>query len=86
MGKQHETPEYRAARKQLTPEVAAGRAYCVEPVCLMGSRWIEPGTTWDVCHDTTGAVITGPGHARCNRSEGATRGNRMRGGIGRWAL
>ena len=75
-------PRYRYAhqqiRKRLRAIVDAGEAYCVEPVCVMPSRWIQPGTPWDVCHDPTGTITTGPGHARCNRREGASRGNRMR--------
>lgn len=80
-------PRYRYAhqqeRKRLEPLVAAGEAYCVEPICVMPTRWIAPGTPWDVCHDPTGSTTTGPGHARCNRREGAARGNRMRGRRGR---
>lgn len=75
-------PRYRHAhqqqRKQLEPMIEAGEAYCVEPVCVMSTRWIPPGTAWDLCHDPTGTIVTGPGHARCNRREGAARGNRMR--------
>jgi hypothetical protein len=75
---QHRTPEYRAARKALTPIVEAGNAYCSEPRCLMRTRWIPPASPWDLSHDTTGAVILGPSHRRCNRAEAATRGNRTR--------
>lgn len=77
-------PRYRYAhqqeRKRWEPVVAAGEAYCAERRCLMRSRWIAPGPwwTWDLAHDETGTVVIGVSHARCNRSEGATRGNRMR--------
>lgn len=79
---QHRTPEHRAQRRYWEPIVAAGQAYCAEPVCLEvrdgRSRWIEPGSPWHVCHDPSGTVYLGPGHARCNTSEAATRGNRQR--------
>lgn len=75
-------PRYRHAhqqqRERMRPDVEAGRAFCVEPICLMPDRWIQPGTAWDVSHDPTGTVTLGPSHARCNRSEGASRGNRTR--------
>lgn len=78
-------------RKRLKPYVNRGEAFCVEPVCLKPDRWIHPGDheydcrntrcngcNWDVCHDPTGTIVTGTGHTECNRSEGASRGNRMR--------
>jgi len=83
---QHRTPEHRAARVDLGKLVNQGEAYCAEPVCLMPTRWIEPGSEWHVCHDPSGLVIIGPGHAHCNTSEGATRGNRMRVRGTRWSL
>jgi hypothetical protein len=93
-------PQYRHAhqleRKRWEPVVAAGEAYCCERVCVMRSRWIAPGTRWDLAHDETGTAYLGPAHARCNRREGAARGNRMRTArrapaqrppqSGRWAL
>ena len=72
---QHRTPEHRAARKHWTPIVARGEAYCVEPICVMTDRWIEPGTEWHVSHDTTGTVILGPSHWQCNLSEAGKRGH-----------
>jgi len=87
---QHRTPEHRAARKAIDQAQARGEVlWCVEPVCVMGSRDIQPWQRADVCHDPSGAVITGPGHFKCNRREGATRGNRMRGKaptVHRWVL
>lgn len=75
-------PKYRHAhqqeRKRWEPVVAAGEAYCAEARCLMKSRWIPPGSRWDLAHDPSGTVVIGVSHARCNRSEGASRGNRMR--------
>jgi hypothetical protein len=75
---QHETPEYRSARQTFAAEVKAGRGWCCQPVCIMTSRWIPPGALWDVAHDDTGTVILGPAHRRCNRRDGAIRGNQMR--------
>lgn len=87
---QHRTPEYRAAYRAIRAAQAAGHdLWCVEPVCLMSSRVIHPHQAAHVCHDTTGTTITGPGHAKCNTTEAAIRGNRMRGrakASARWAL
>lgn len=83
---QHRTAEYRAAKRDLRLLVQAGEAWCVEPRCLMPSRWIEPDTTWDVCHTPDGLTITGAGHSKCNRSEGATRGNKARNRVRQWIL
>ena len=80
----YSTPEHRAQRKQLAGLIAAGDGWCVEAVCLMPSRWIEPGTPWDVAHDSTGTQYRGAAHSRCNRSEGATRGNRQCGTAVAW--
>lgn len=66
-------------RQLYAPSVAAGRARCAEPICLMPTRWIQPGTPWDLAHGPTRDTYRGPAHARCNRSEGATRGNLTRG-------
>lgn len=86
-GPQHRTPEHRAARKAIDQAQAHGETlWCVEPVCVMGSRAIAPTEAADVCHDPAGTKVTGPGHAACNRKEGATRGNLRRAGITRWAL
>ena len=65
-------------RERWRPTVDAGEAYCTEIVCVMASRWIAPGAAWDLAHDSTNGGYLGPAHARCNRREGAARGNRMR--------
>ena len=72
---------HRKARAQWKRIVDAGEATC----CLCG-RWIEPGAAWDLDHVPHTDQYRGAACARCNRSEGATRGNRMRGGLGRWIL
>lgn len=66
------------ARRRYAPLVAAGNAWCTEPRCLMTSRWIPPGSSWDLAHNRTTGEYRGPAHTRCNRSEGATHGNRHR--------
>ena len=74
---------HKGLRAKLAPVVAAGRAVCTETVCLVerdgGTRAITPGTPWDLAHTPDGLVYLGPAHARCNRREGATRGNALRG-------
>jgi hypothetical protein len=67
-------PVVRAAWK---PYVDAGETNCAELICLMPSRWIEPGTPWDLAHDRRTGGYLGPAHARCNRSEAATYRNTL---------
>lgn len=88
MAARHHTPQHRAQREHWAPIVAAGQAWCSETRCLMASRWIPPGTPWDVAHTPDGLAYLGPAHAKCNRSEGASRGNRQRGRSSRrrWVL
>lgn len=81
---QHRTPEYRRAEQACKQQVLAGTAVCVEPRCLFTSRlipiWfaqVKP-RLWSVSHDITGTVVLGPSHKKCNLSEAAIRGNKMR--------
>lgn len=75
-------PRYRyrhqQERQRWVPVVEAGDAYCAEVRCLMRTRWIAPGSKWHLAHDPSGTTVIGVSHARCNTSEGASRGNRMR--------
>lgn len=82
------TPEYRAERKAVDQAQAAGRwLWCNEVICLHPSRRIAPWQPADVAHDTSGTIVLGPAHRRCNRAEGAARGNRMRRRVTRrWVL
>lgn len=94
------SPQYRHLHQQTrarwAPIVNAGDAYCTEIICKMRTRWIAPGSKWDLAHDRVNGGYLGPAHARCNRSEGAAYGNRTRAGRrkplprpttgGRWAL
>ena len=67
--------KHQALRKRLAVLVASGRA-----VCWRCGRAIYPGQSWDLGHDDRDRTIyRGPEHARCNRSSGARRGNKMRG-------
>lgn len=64
-------PEHVAIRENWRLAVEAGHADCCEPVCGMASRWIEPGTAWDLSHDRASGGWLGPSHAACNRAEAA---------------
>jgi hypothetical protein len=76
---QHRTPEYVAAYKAQKAAQARGEwLLCVEPICLMPTRDIAPWHRASISHDPTGQVILGDSHLRCNLSEAATRGNKMR--------
>jgi hypothetical protein len=69
-------------RIQWKPVVDAGYGFCHAVICLVerdgGTRWIEPGTPWHLGHTPDRTAWTGPEHARCNLSDGAVRGNKMR--------
>lgn len=70
--------EHQRLRAQLKPVVDAGQGWCTEPVCLMRTRWIPPGTAWDLAHLPDRSGYRGAAHRKCNRADGARRGNRMR--------
>lgn len=71
--------DHQQERKRWAPRVARGECSCAEVVCLMESRTIDPRDPWHLAHDPTGTVIVGVSHERCNTSEGAIRGNQLRG-------
>ena len=64
-------------RARLTPIVNAGDAYCAQPICLEPTRWIRPGTPWDLGHNETRTAWIGPTHRRCNQTAGASKGGRV---------
>jgi hypothetical protein len=68
------------------PVVDAGLAYCHAKLCLMPTRWIDPALVWELGHTEDRTAWTGPEHRRCNRVEGAIRGNRQRRRHRRWVL
>lgn len=84
--KRYRDPEYKRAVAHWTLIIARHDTRCCARLCLFGDRTIPAGAdraTWDMGHDPTGTIITGPEHARCNRHEGAVRGNTLRGMRGR---
>ena len=57
-------------RAKWKPKVDRGEVDCQETVCLMPMRRILPGQPWHLCHDRKTGTYLGPGHVRCNTSEG----------------
>jgi hypothetical protein len=70
--------DHQRLRAEWDAYVQAGDAYCHAAICLQETRWIEPGTPWDLGHTPDRQAYTGPEHPKCNRTEGARRGNRNR--------
>lgn len=62
--------EHDRLRRWWKPRVDAGQVDCREVVCLEPARRILPGQPWHLCHDRTTGKYRGPGHVRCNTSEG----------------
>ena len=75
---QYRTKQHAAMVAQYRRLVDSGNGWCAEPVCLMPTRYIPPGAPVDAAHDPTGQTYIGPAHPKCNRTEGAVRGNEMR--------
>jgi hypothetical protein len=74
-------PLYQQAIRIWTLTIERHGARCSAKLCLWGDRTIPAGaprTAWDMGHDETGHIITGPEHRRCNRHEGSVRGNHLR--------
>jgi hypothetical protein len=71
--------EHQKLRKQWAPIVAAGQATCHSRRCLHHTRTIHPGQRWVLGHTDDRTTWTGPEHQRCGLSDGARRGNQMRG-------
>lgn len=59
-----------ALREAWRPAVERGEVDCHELVCLMPERRIHAGQPWHLCHDRVTGKYRGPGHVRCNTSEG----------------
>jgi len=67
-------------RAQWAPLVDAGQVSCHETICVMPSRWIQPGTPWHLAHTPDASGYRGPAHQRCNLAEA----NRRRAGRQQW--
>lgn len=72
------TTAHKRERRRWAPVVTSGNGWCAERICLMPTRWLDPGQPWDLAHDHQHGGYLGPAHPRCNRAEGAARGNRAR--------
>jgi hypothetical protein len=68
--------QHKRTRATWAPIVEAGDGYCHATHCLHSTRWIPPGTPWDLGHTPDRTGYTGPEHRRCNRSEGGRRARR----------
>ena len=75
---------HQQVRARWAPVVAAGQGYCHADICLMTTRWIPPGTPWDLGHDPARTTWTGPEHRKCNRADGARRLNAQRAQLNAW--
>ena len=69
-------PDHEKRRAQLEPLVDAGAAWCMETICKKPTRWIRPGTAWDLAHNDAKTDYKGPAHAECNRADGGRRSRR----------
>ena len=86
MGSNPYDHKHRTERDKWRPTVNTGQAHCQEIICLMPSRWIQPGTPWDLAHDRTNGGYLGPAHARCNRAEGGREKHRRKHRTPKWTL
>lgn len=83
---QHRTREHRAAYQAIREAQARGEwLTCHQPVCQYETRDIPPWEPAHVCHDDTGTIILGPGHAYCNESEAGRKRHRLK-ALTRWIL
>jgi hypothetical protein len=70
--------DHQQLRRRYQPYINSGQAQCAELNCLEPTRAIRAGAPWQLAHDRTNGGYRGPAHPRCNLSEGATYGNRLR--------
>lgn len=72
-------PKYRSPEHLKTRAAYAaalerdGYAWCAQPVCVMPSRKILPGSRWCAGHDDTGTRYIGLVHERCNIRDASVR-------------
>ena len=71
-------------RAKWKPQVDAGMVNCHAVICVMSSRWIQPGTPWHLGHTPDRTGWTGPEHQHCGAADGARRGNSRRGQARGW--
>lgn len=71
-------------RAKWVPVIASGNGRCHAITCMMPTRWIPPGSPWDLGHNEQRTRWTGPEHRRCNRADGGRR--RHRKGRRAWVL
>jgi hypothetical protein len=60
-------------RARLQPIIDAGLARCTQPVCIMPTRAIQPGSPWHLAHLPDRSGWYGPAHAACNLADAATK-------------
>lgn len=79
--------QHQLEKAKWQPVIDAGHGTCHATICLEPTRTIQPDAAWDLGHTPDRTSYTGPEHPRCNRSEGARRGNKQRNrGPRRWIL
>lgn len=66
--------QHKRHRAALAPVVERGEAYCQQPVCVMPSRWIPPGSEWHLGHSDDRSEWLGPVHSICNTADAGRRG------------
>lgn len=79
--------EHQKVRASWSPLVDAGMVQCHAVICVMPTRWIEPGSKWHLGHTADRSGWTGPEHQRCNTADGGRRrgrGRRLPEAYGRW--
>lgn len=66
--------KHQRERERWRRRVEAGLIDCHANVCVESSRWIAPGTPWDLGHTDDRKGYTGPEHSTCNRRAGGRNG------------
>jgi hypothetical protein len=89
----HRHPKYgndhQKERRRLDPLIQSGHGWCAQPICLMPTRWIQPGARWALGHNDAGTAWIGPVHEFCNQRAAAAKGGRVaaaRHGTRRWRV
>lgn len=79
--------QHQAERARWATVVEAGHGYCQAKTCTYPTRFIPPGTPWDLGHSDDRTRWTGPEHRRCNRADGGRkRHQKSTASRKRWAL